>query len=246
MARHTRTSPLDLSVPDGSVSGPTVGGASPAMTPAPRQHARRVSLKAIAGQLRPAPAIRQDTLVDIIFDESASVRGGNDVIGLRHEVALVVVEHLVAVKSQGKWYLRVSTFDDYSVYDLAITVLDRQGLRLARDVLLRQCPGGSSVLGPSISRAEDAALRFVGSKRVLAVFSDYELYDFDPTAAMRNMIDSSADEVVAVSLNNEPPAQFIGSRVRTARVLASDTPADLANHVLDAVRACSLVPTGAP
>jgi hypothetical protein len=184
-------------------------------------------------------------LLDFDFDQSASVRGANDVIGLRHQIALVVIEHLTSAKTQGKWYLRIGTFDDYSVYDLPITLMDRQGLRLAREVLLRRSPGGSSILGPSISRAEEAALSFKGSKRVLAVFSDYELYDANPGAALQAMIDSSADEVVAISLNNEPPAQFIDSRVRTARVLASDTPADLANHVLDAVRACALVSTGA-
>jgi hypothetical protein len=158
---------------------------------------------------------------------------------------LVVIEHLASVKTQGKWYLRIGTFDDYSVYDLPIMLMDRLGLRLAREVLLRRSPGGSSILGPSISRAEEAVLSFKGSKRVLVVASDFELYDANPVAALQAMIDSSATEVVAISLNNEPPSQLIDSRVRTARVRSIDVPADLANHVLDAVRACALVSTGA-
>ena len=56
---------------------------------------------------------------------------------------------------------------------------------------------------------------------------------------LAELIDSSASEVLAISLGNEPPYMLVGTRVRTARVRADDAPALLARHVVEAARACA-------
>lgn len=230
--------PGDLLVPDNLVVGRGMEGPAPALLPTPQVLPRGLNRAAIRRLLRAAPKLLRDSLLDVITDESASVRGGNDVIGHRHELILIAAEHLAGVKAQAHWHIRVSSFDHPSVFDLPITRLDRRGLHTAQQVLMRGSPGSSSILGPSLRRSEEAAARFRGP-RLLVVASDYELYDQpDPVAVLAAMVTSTANEVLAISLNNEPPAALMNTRVHTARITAADAPADLANHIVDAARAC--------
>ncbi len=227
----------DIVLDDLLVPGHSTVGAAPRLRAVPRRRTRRIHLRAIQRQLHSAPSPRADTLIDVDFDESASVRGGNDVIGLRHELVVVALEHLARAKSDGRWFVRVRTFDEPSVYDMSVAPLDRRGLRGAQEILLRESAGGSSVLHPSLRRAEEEAAIFAGA-RLQIVLSDFELYDADPTSALQAMIDSSATQVLGISLRNDPPPLLLTSRVRTARVLSTDSAADLANHVIDAAHAC--------
>ena len=236
----------DVLVPDSKVLGQVTIGSGAPLRARPKQHARQLNRSALRRLLRSAPKLTHDALLDVIFDESWSVRGGNDTIGLRHEVILVTLEHLAAgLQAKGKWYVRISTFDHPSVFDLPITRLDRRGLAVVEDVLLRASPAGCSILGPSLNRAEQSATEFSGRYRLLVVLSDFELFDQSPMATLQELTRSSATCVLAVSLSNEPPAMLSNSHVLTARVLPSDAPTDLANHVLDAARACSTLPNKA-
>jgi hypothetical protein len=45
---------------------------------------------------RPQPVPTDDVLIDILDDESGSMWSGNDALGLRHEAALIALEHLAA------------------------------------------------------------------------------------------------------------------------------------------------------
>jgi hypothetical protein len=86
-------------------------------------------------------------LIDVIFDESWSVRGGNDIVGLRHELILIALEHVCGVMQlKGKWYARISTFDMPSVFDMPTTRLTWRGPNLAQNVLL---PALHLVVAPS-------------------------------------------------------------------------------------------------
>jgi hypothetical protein len=235
------TTPRDVLVADCTVPGKWIDGHGTPIRAAPRLHRRQLNRSQIRRLLRASPKLRRDTLIDIIFDESWSVRGGNDVVGLRHELILIALEHLGGnFQRRGKWIARLSTFDMPSAFELPATSLTRRGLKVAEEVLLRGSPGGCSILGPSLRRAEESASRFTGLDRLLVVLSDFELFDQpSPQASLQKMIDSSATQVLAISLNNEPPDVLVDSRVRIARVAAGDSPADLANHVIDAAHVCA-------
>ncbi len=235
-----RLRPGDVPVPDTLVVDRELIGSSPPIVPLAKHRARQINRSAIRRQLHSAPKLAHDTVIDVIFDESWSVCGGNDVIGQRHELMLIALEHLGGgVQGRGRWFARISAFDSPSVFDLSIIKLHRRGLLAAQDVLLRASPGGCSILGPSLRRAEESAALRGARHRLLVVASDFELFDSDPTSTLKSLITSSATEVLAISLNNEPPSLLSGTRVRTARVLSSDAPGDLANHVIDAARTCA-------
>jgi hypothetical protein len=234
----TSPRPSDILVTACVVGTSRFEGSCPPILTSLSSYRRRLNRRDIRRQLRAAPRLQRDTLIDLIFDESWSVRGGNDTVGLRHELVLLALEHLGASR-RSKLSARVATFDTPSVFEMPTTRLTWRGLKFAEQVLLRGSAGGSSILGPSIRRAEESAPHHQDLDRLLVVLSDFELFDPSPEASMQRVIDSSADQVLAISLNNEPPYMLAESRVRTARVLASDSPADLANHVIDAARACA-------
>jgi len=177
----------------------------------------------------------------MIFDSSWSVAGGNDVLGRRYELALIAIEHLAAVDGHGHWYVWLTAFDSPSVLDLPTLQLNQRGLNQVRDVLLRENPGGSSVLGPSLERAELAASQFSGSRRVLVCLTDFELYDSDPISVIQRLATFPATEVLALSLRNDPPSLLARSGVSCAQVLPTDDPAQLANYVIEAAHACTNV-----
>jgi len=224
-------------VPKWQVGGPTITGSCPPACPTPRRVLRQLNRQAVRRRLKPAPQPPDDTLIYIVLDESWSVRGGNDIVGLRREILLITLEHLSAEGRMSRWHVQIATFDCPSVFDLPVTKLDRRGLKLAQQVLLSASPGGSSILGPSLRRAEAGIGQFPGN-RLLVVLSDYELYDTDPQSSLAGLVNSAATEALAISLNNFPPAMLSGSRVRTARIAPGDDPASLANHVIDAAHAC--------
>jgi len=235
------TVPRDVVVADCTVPGKWIDGSGTPIRAAPRLHRRQLNRSEIRRRLRSAPKLGRDTLIDVIFDESWSVRGGNDVVGLRHELILIALEHLSGnFQRRGKWSARISTFDMPSVFELPITSLTRRGLKVAEGVLLRGSPGGCSILGPSLRRAEESATRLTDHDRLLVVVSDFELFDQpSPQSSLQRMIDSSATQVLAISLNNVPPDVLVDSRVQTARVVAGDSLSDLANYVIDAAHACA-------
>ena len=188
--------------------------------------------------LPPAPRLSVDALIEIILDESASVRGDNDVVGLRHELLHIALTHLVTRKSTGRWHVQISTFDIASTLDLPRTRLDKVGLALARRALCSPSAGSCSILGASLQRAELRLAQFAGPT-LLVVLSDFELFDPDPDDSLSNLTNTSATEAVAVSLNSNSPAALIGSEVRTVRVRSGDEPSSLARVIVEASQRCA-------
>src|SRR5206468_3084701 len=101
-----------------------------------------------------------------------------------------------------RWSLRITTFDLHSPKELAATRLDPAGLRAAERALLTQSPGGSSNLGPALHSVETTG--FAGH-RLLVVLSDLELYDPDVDRILRELIESTADAVLALVFRASPP-----------------------------------------
>ena len=191
---------------------------------------------ALRARLHAVPRFRGDVLIYVDMDVSGSVQGGNDPLGRRNELVLVALEQLVARRSrEGRWWVRLSTFDDPSVssIELVTTLLDRNTLKKVRDVLLPTSAGGCSILGNSLWRAEREINQFNGTS-VLCVLSDFELYDRRPSEVLERFANSEADEIVAISLTNPPPDELTGTSVTCAQLVATDDPVDLANHIIDA------------
>jgi hypothetical protein len=232
-----------LLVPDVLVEDGAMVGGSPSLLPVPRQMPRKLDAKEIRASLRRPPRLFSHALIDVILDESGSVTGGNDAVGHRHELTMIAFEHLASARSRGQWHVRIFTFDGGSPIDLPLTRLDRKGLALVRQALMSESAGGSSRLGPSWRKAEATSSYFYG-QRLVIIETDFELFDPLPELVLREVVNSSATAVLAMSLANEPPGVFTDTRVGTARVLAGDSPADLANYIVDAACACVSVQVG--
>jgi hypothetical protein len=226
-----------LAVPHLWVRDVETEGDAPRLVPIVNQADLVLNATEIRRTLPPAPRLSNDAHLTVDLDESASVRGGNDVIGRRHELLLIALAHMCTPRSAGQWHVCISTFDNGSPIDLPCTRLDKKGLEAAHRALLSTSSGGSSILGPSLRKTESNHNRLLGP-RLLVVLSDFELFDPDPSGVLADLIDSSASEVLAISLQNEPPSILVGSRVRTAHVRPDDSPAVLARHVVEAARAC--------
>jgi hypothetical protein len=226
------------SVPELNVRDEWLDGARSNASTVARSPKSLVDPAVIRRSLPPAPRLPADALFEVILDESASVRGGNDVVGLRHELLHIALTHLVTRKSPGTWHVQISTFDINSPLDLPRTRLDGIGLEIARRALCSPSAGSCSILGPSLQRAEMRLAQFVGPT-LLVVLSDFELFDPDPDHSLANLAKASATETMAVSLNANPPAALIGSQVRTVRVCSGDQPSSLARAVIAAAQSCA-------
>lgn len=229
---------MDQTFPDLSVRNEWLDGAS--RNADSRSSSPRSPLDAatIRRSLPPAPRLPVDALIEIVLDESASVRGGNDVVGLRHELLHIALSHLVVRRNPGTWHVQISTFDITSPLDLTRTRLDKVGLRLVRQALRSPSAGSCSILGPSLHRAELRLAQFWGPT-LLVVLSDFELFDPDPDDSLAKLSNATAAEAVAVSLNAEPPAALKDSRVRTVHVGSGDAPSSLAHVIIEAAQRCA-------
>ncbi len=178
--------------------------------------------------LPPPPAITGPAFVDILTDLSGSMWGGNDAKGLRHEVALIALEHLASRRST-HWHTRITSFDQNSSLELPLTRLDTAGRRAAQKALLSASPGGSSNLGPCLRSVEAQASQM---PRLLVVLSDFELFDPDLPAVYDDLRTSSATHVLALVFSSSPPAELVATGVEVHRITPSgNPPADVARLI---------------
>jgi hypothetical protein len=234
---------------DGSrlVPGVTIGdlqvpttwfvGSAPSFEPVSLPRGRQLDWSAIRRALPVAPTVTEDVLLDLLDDQSGSMWGGSDALNLRDEAALIAVEHLASRRSRSRahWYVRVTTFDQNSPMELPVTRLDSKGLRAAERSLLNRSPGGSSNLGPALRAVEAAG--FPG-RRLVAVMSDFQLFDSDVTQVLREFVESSADAVLALVFRSASPPQLAATRVQVAGIDPGTTgPAEIARHIVDFARA---------
>jgi hypothetical protein len=230
-----RVSSVDVDAP--SVPNVNLGGRTGLVVTTKPKTSYSLNEEMLRRSLQPLPGLQQDAFFEIIFDESASVRGGNDVIGLRHDIVRVVLTHLARQRNKRSWFVHISTFDATSPLDLDRTRLDKQGLSVVTRALRRPTAGGSSMLAPSLQRSSSRLVAFAGPT-ILLVLSDFELYDIDPAGALAALVDAPATHVVAVSLNTTPPNLLVNSRVLTTSVSAESAPIDLARPIVDAAKRC--------
>jgi hypothetical protein len=186
------------------------------------------------------PMVRGPAVVDLLSDLSGSMIGANDAKGLRHEAALIALEHLATGRGS-QWHARVFSFDMNSPLDLALTPLDGRGRQAAQRALLSASPGGSSNLGPSLRAAEATA---PSMPRLLVVMSDFELFDMDLSSVYNLLANSTATHVLALVFTSDPPSALVATGVEVHHIHASNKPADVARFITDA--AAKLAPASEP
>lgn len=230
--RPMRTPASRIDLPAGRILAP------PDDPTHPPTKARQLNSIAIRGGLTPAPTITRNWVLVIHTDLSGSMAGGNDALGLRHEVALIVAEHLAGRRRQGMgWAIRCHSFDDGGTsLDIDRTPLDRKGRRHLEQALLGTTYGGCSNLGPSLdtSIAETASWTDTGIIRI--VLSDLELLDNDVPGVLNRFASAPADLNMALVFRASVPQQLEASSVATHRITPDTTsPEDLAQLVMDAI-----------
>lgn len=171
---------------------------------------------------------RQPRLVLPIFDDSGSVSlpGGGDPVGNRYEEARLAFEALQKWCSCGKCLAGVLHFDTPrgdvhpgKLHSRAFQQQLRRGLRIPRFA------GGSSILGPSLTRAEGVAARFPNHEVRLVVLTDWQLFDTDNHL---ERLGNFPGAVLVIGLNASPPAPVDGDNIVGLRVGHDDPPGAVA------------------
>lgn len=160
---------------------------------------------------------RQPRLVLPIFDDSGSVSlpGGGDPVGNRYQEAQRAFEALREWCSCGKCLGGVLHFDtprgDVDPGRLRSTSFQGQ---LARGLRIPRGAAGSSVLGPSLTRAEDIAAHFPKHEVRLVVLTDWQLFDTDNVL---ERLHNFPGTVLTMGLNANPPTgiddDIVGIRI---------------------------------
>lgn len=149
---------------------------------------------------------RRPRLVLPIFDDSGSVSlpGGGDPVGNRYEEAQLAFEALQEWCTCGKCLGGVLHFDTPrgDVDPGKLGSYRFQG-KLKRDLRIPHGAAGSSVLGPSLTRAEEIAASFPKHEVRLVVLTDWQLFDTDNVL---ERLHSFPGTVLAIGLNADPPS----------------------------------------
>lgn len=170
----------------------------------------------------------QPRLVLPIFDDSGSVSlpGGGDPIGNRYEEAQLAFEALQEWCSCGKCLAGVLHFDtprgDVDPGKLGSHRFQEQ---LKRDLRIPRGVAGSSVLSPSLTRAEEIAASFPKHEVRLVVLTDWQLFDTD------NVLDrlrAFPGTVLAIGLNANPPVGADDGNIVGLRISHDDPPGAVA------------------
>jgi hypothetical protein len=211
---------------------------------------RQLNSRSVRRSLDTPPTLAEDLLLDVITDISASMTGGNDALGLRHEAILILLEHLAAKRRQGlnsrlgpekpSWYFQCRTFDKKNTcLDIGRVKLDSKSLPSIRRALLAPTFGGSSVLGPALHSSAADAGGWQG-RHVRVVMSDFELYDKSVPDVLDRFADSAADVNLALVFGESDPG-IDKNRVRVHSVSSpGDSPATVCELVLGVIRdACA-------
>ena len=160
---------------------------------------------------------RQPRLVLPIFDDSGSISlpGGGDPVGNRYQEAQLAFEALQEWCSCGKCLAGVLHFDtpqgDVDPGKLRSRAFQQH---LKRGLRVPRFAAGSSVLGPSLTRAEEIAASFPKHEVRLVVLTDWQLFDTDNAL---DRLHSFPGTVLAIGLNADPPSEadddIVGLRI---------------------------------
>jgi hypothetical protein len=171
---------------------------------------------------------RQPRLVLPIFDDSGSVSlpGGGDPVGNRYEETQLAFEALQEWCSCGKCLGGVLHFDTPrgevdpgKLRSPTFQLHLRSGLRVPRFA------AGSSVLGPSLTRAEEMAASFPKHEVRIVVLTDWQLFD---TENVFDRLRSFPGRVLAIGLNTNPPIPADDDNIVGLRVGHDDPPGAVA------------------
>ena len=171
---------------------------------------------------------RQPRLVLPIFDDSGSVSlpGGGDPVGNRYEEAQLAFTALQEWCTCGKCLGGVLHFDtprgDVAPGKLRSPTFQ---LHLARGLRIPRFAAGSSILGPSLTRAEEIAMSFPKHEVRLVVLTDWQLFDTDNVL---NQLRSFPGTVLAIGLNTNPPIAADDDSIVGLRVGHDDPPGAVA------------------
>lgn len=171
---------------------------------------------------------RQPRLVLPIFDDSGSVSipGGGDPVGNRYEEAHLAFAALEQWCSCGKCLAGVLHFDtphgDVGPGKLSSRTFQQH---LKRGLRVPRFAAGSSVLGPSLTRAEEIAGSFQKHEVRLVVLTDWQLFDTDNVL---ERLRGFPGAVLAIGLNTNPPIAVDDNNIVGLRIGHEDPPGAVA------------------
>ncbi|MFT4259485.1 hypothetical protein [Microbacterium sp.] len=170
----------------------------------------------------------------ILFDDSGSVTApvGTDPVGGRFREAWQAIRVVGSWSVTNRAKVAVLHFDHPVGASPVVTLSDRHLSTVLEPSLQTPRAGaGTSDLLPSLEAAEILAFEHPGHDVRLTVFSDFELTDADPDAALSSLL-AFPGTVHAVVLGGQPPLDLIDAAGVTVTPLrASDPPGSFAAAV---------------
>lgn len=194
-----------------------------AARPAPTMQ-RRITLGA-AGRDPNSPVY-----VHCSFDDSGSLSHGNDPIGARYEEAKRALRHIANSSRTNMQQVAIYRFDHPNVPSIGPLPLHKK--KPLAELLAAVDPPeritGASTLTPAMMAMNRAAEKQPDAAHVAVIFSDFELFDLNPSQPYEE-IAAFPGLVHAVVMNAAPPAELQAlSSVLITQVSSLDPPGRLA------------------
>lgn len=183
----------------------------------------------------PGRCPKTPTLNIYIPDDSGSLYGpaGNDPVSNRYE------EIRRAIKAVGRHCAcqecsaAIIHFDTPTSGCVEPTPLCGAGLRqLATGLAVPRDAAGTSLLGPSLAKAESLAAQHPGHQLVLTILTDWELFD-DNLPDVLSRLASFPGAVYAVVLRNPVPVGLLDPTIQTVTISHDSPPGGLARAAFD-------------
>lgn len=156
---------------------------------------------------RPGRCPERPVFLIVLYDNSASVTGGNDPIGQRFLEASIAIARVGARCHCGQDLVATLHFDTPTSGDLPPTPITKPHQQdINRSFAIPPDGAGISCLGPSLSVAHALVNRHLDHHPVLVVLSDFELFD-DYIAQMI----AFPGDTHAVVMRADPPTALAGA-----------------------------------
>ena len=209
------------------------------MRDAPVHHHLRETVSAIDYRLGfPGQCSRKPGLDMFIPDDSASVTvpGGSDPIASRYS------EVKAAVIKVGQWchckqcIAAIIHFDTPTSGDVPPTVIKgRRGQALLKHgLIVPSDASGASVLGPSLTRAEEMASEYPSHDVRLTILTDWQLFDSD-LRDLPNRLHRFPGHVLCVGLGWSPPVELKADNTSLATIAYKDPLGTVARAVFNQI-----------
>ncbi len=199
-------------------------------TPAPNAH------MSTGGRIRlgsPGQCPKAPTLTITISDDSGSLYGpaGNDPLSNRYAEAMQAIRAVAKRCTCGDCQAAVIHFDTPTSGCVEPTPFTRAGLRqLQSGLAVPVDAAGTSLLGPSLGKAEALAAASPDHQSVLVILTDWQLFD-DDLPDLLTRLARFQGLVYAVALRNEPPHGLLDPAIHVVTVKATSPPGSLARAI---------------